>query len=262
VEPRLGHLPPLLDKLSAQNIHVWCDVEEAYPRLLRSMHDRPPVICVAGRITEEDEQAVAIVGTREPTTEGEEQAQRLAAACAEERLTVVSGLARGCDRAAHRGALAGRGRTIAVLGAGIRAENLKPHMDLIWRITESGAVVSELAPHAEPTPARLLARNRMQVGLSQAVIVVQAGPSGGAMRTAERATKSGRTVYAAVWPPGLAQAAGNELLIRGGARPLRDVEDVPELAREVREALARRRAEHNAGDGPPRLFEEEGPEVR
>lgn len=258
VSAHLEHLPPLLEKLAAQNIRVWCDVEEPYPRLLRAMRDRPPVLCVAGRISEEDEQAVAIVGKREPTREGEEQARRLAVACAEERLTVVSGLARGCDRAAHRGALAGHGRTIAVLGAGIRAENLKPHMDLIWRITEAGAVVSELPPHAEPTPARLLARNRLQVGLSQAVVVVQAGPSGGAMRTADRAFKSGRPVYAVVWPETLEETAGNRQLLRGDARPLHGPEEIPELAREVRELLARRRAEHGFGEGPPRLFGEEG----
>jgi DNA processing protein len=246
-----------LRELAGQNIHVWCDVDEPYPRLLRRMRDRPPVLCIAGRMWEADEQAVAIVGTRTPTKSGERMAARLAQACVEAKLTVVSGLALGCDTWAHQGALQAQGRTIAILGSGIQLITPRENAELARRIAEVGAVLSEKPPRMEPSSSSLLMRNRLQVALSQAVIIVQAGESGGAMSTAERATKQGRPVYAVVWERGLPQAAGNEKLLRSGARPLSDDDEIEEVAQVVRENLER--SLQAPADGEPQrgLFEEE-----
>ncbi|NLO74838.1 MAG: DNA-protecting protein DprA [candidate division WS1 bacterium] len=226
-------------ELAQQNIRVLCDVDEAYPCLLKRMRDRPPVLCVAGRLDEEAEPSVAIVGTRSPTREGKEQARLLARACVAERLTVVSGLALGCDTWAHRGALEVEGRTVAVLGSGIRLLTPKENAELGRRIAETGAVVSELPPWVGPSSSRLLARNRLQVALSQVVIVVQAGPSGGAMSTAERAFRTGRPVCVVTWPVDLEKTEGNEKLLQAGGHPLTGPEEIPELARMVRENLER-----------------------
>jgi DNA processing protein len=244
-------------ELAEQNIHVFCDVDESYPRLLRRMRDRPPVLCVAGRLREVDKQAVAIVGTRSPTRAGAEQAYKLARTCVAQGLTVLSGLALGCDTWAHRGALEGHGRTVAVLGSGIRLITPRENAELARRIAEVGAVVSEQPPWAEPSSSRLLARNRLQVALSQSVIVVQAGPSGGAMSTAERAFKVGRAVYAVTWPEGIEKAQGNTALLQAKAFPLAGEEDIPELARMVRESLERALQEQPSTEPQKALFDGE-----
>ena len=175
----LDHVRRVLARLAEQNLAVLCDWEPDYPAILREMNDAPPVLCRAGRLLPRDEPAVAIVGTRTPTPEGRQMAEALGRACAAEGITVVSGLALGCDTGAHVGALDGGGRTIAVLGSGILAISPRQNLDLAREIAEQGAVLSEAAPGAQPSAPRLLARNRLQVGLAQAVIVVQAGPSGG-----------------------------------------------------------------------------------
>jgi DNA processing protein len=253
VRGRLPRAEEILEELTAQNIRVLCDVDDSYPRLLRGVRDRPPVLCVAGTLLAEDELAVAIVGTRQPTEAGAERARSLGQACVEAGLTVISGLALGCDTEAHRGALAGHGRTVAVLGSGIRAVTPRENLELARRIAEAGAVLSEQPPFAVPNSGRLLARNRLQVALSQAVIVVQAGPGGGAMSTAERAFRTGRTVYAVAWPAGLERARGNELLLERGARRLEGAAEISDLARVVRVALEHRPSEA----AQPPLFGEE-----
>ncbi len=243
-----------LEEIARQNISVLCDFELEYPRVLIEMRDSPPVLCIAGRRLAVDEPAVALVGTRQPTREGRERATRLAQALAQEGITVVSGLARGCDTAAHRGALSSGGRTLAVLGSGITIISPRQNLELARRIATSGAVFSELPPNAMPSTARLLARNRLQVGLSQAVIVVQAGSSGGGMRTAERAFKMNRLVYVVVWPAGEEKAGGNYRLLDEGARALGEVKDIPNLVRELYVHQERSRREQAVAKTQMRLF--------
>jgi DNA processing protein len=229
----LDHVRRVLQRLEEQNIAVRCDWEEDYPRILREMPDAPPVLCWAGRLLPRDEPAVAIVGTRTPTREGLAMAEALGRACAAAEITVVSGLALGCDTAAHQGALEGGGRTVAVLGSGIVAISPRQNLELAREIAEHGAVLSEAPPGAQPSAPRLLARNRLQVGLSRAVIVVQAGETGGAMQTAERARKTNRLVCAVAWPAGTAKSEGNAALLRTGARALTGPGEIPNLIQEV-----------------------------
>jgi DNA processing protein len=260
----LDHVRRVLERLQEQNLAVICDWEADYPAILHEMADAPPVLCRAGRLLPRDEPAVAIVGTRSPTAEGLALAEALGRACAQAGVTVVSGLALGCDTAAHVGALRGGGRTVAVLGSGIVAVSPRQNLELAREIAEHGAVFSEAAPGAQPSAGRLLARNRLQVGLSRAVLVVQAGETGGAMATAERGRKTRRLVCAVAWPEGSAEGAGaaksegNRLLLQSGAWPLAGAQDIPNLLEELYVHESREREERTAAAEQQQLFDTGG----
>lgn len=206
---------------------TWDDAR--FPKRLRELKDAPVILFVRGAMKKGDENAVAIVGTRAASEEATKIATTLAYELALRGLCVVSGLALGIDTAAHVGALdAEDGRTIAVLGSGIRAIHPRENAELAERIASHGALLSELMPNAPPKGPQLMARDRLISGLSRAVIVVEAGQKSGSMDTAERARKQGRLVYAV---PG---SEGTEGLLKGGARRL-EIEDVDfdSLAEEI-----------------------------
>ena len=250
----VDHVSRVLERLREQNLAVVCDWEADYPAILHEMSDAPPVLCRAGRLLPRDEPAVAIVGTRSPTPEGLALAEALGRACARAGVTVVSGLALGCDTAAHLGALRGGGRTVAVLGSGIVAISPRQNLELSREIAEHGAIFSEAAPGASPSAGRLLARNRLQVGLARAVIVVQSAETGGAMTTAERGRKARRLVCAVAWPEGTGKSEGNRLLLQTGARALRGAEEIPNLLEEVYVHESREREERAAAAEQQQLF--------
>ncbi len=206
---------------------TWDDAR--FPKKLRDLKDAPVILFVRGAIKKGDENAVAIVGTREPSGGAIEIAITLACELALRGLCVVSGLAAGIDTAAHVGALdAEDGRTVAVLGSGIRVIHPRENAELAERIASHGALISELMPNAPPRGPQLMARDRLISGLSRAVIVIEAGAKSGSLDTAERARKQGRLVYAV---PG---SEGTEALLKGGARRL-DMEgvDLDALAEEI-----------------------------
>jgi DNA processing protein len=192
---------------------TWDD--DRFPDCVRVLADAPMVLFVRGAIKKEDAQAVAIVGTREPSQRAVEAATTLGRELAARGLTIVSGLALGVDTAAHRGAIdSDGGRTLAVLGSGIRFIHPKENTELAEEIVSNGALLSELHPNTPPRGPQLMARDRIISGLSRAVIVVEAGEKSGSMDTAARAKKQGRAVYAV---PG---SAGTEQLLSGGAHRL------------------------------------------
>jgi DNA processing protein len=233
-----------LERLAEAGARVLCPFDAGYPPVLAEMHHPPPVICVSGDWRAEDLLAVGVVGTRSPSREGADLAEQLGAALAAARVTVVSGLARGIDTAAHRGALAGGGRTIAVLGSGIRIIHPAENAPLAAQIAARGAVISELSPNARPSVRTLMARNRLQSALSKAVVVVESGEQGGSLQTAEDARRQGRLLFAVDWARPSPTSAGTRKLIAEGARPLRGLEDVPglvEMARAHVPVSARRR---------------------
>jgi DNA processing protein len=158
----------------SRQIEVLLDTDPNYPARLKEIHDPPGVLFLQGEILKLDELAIAIVGTRHATSYGTQQAERLASGLARAGYTIVSGLARGIDAAAHRGALAAGGRTIAVLGSGI--ENLYPpeHRDLADEVRTRGALLSEAPPRTPPLGGAFPQRNRLISGLSLGVIVVEA----------------------------------------------------------------------------------------
>jgi DNA processing protein len=200
-----------------------------YPPALAAIHDPPITLCVRGALHPGDARAVAIVGARRGTHAGLEVARTLGAELAAAGVTVVSGLARGIDQAAHEGALAAGGRTIAVLGSGVHSVYPAHHAGLAERIARQGAVVSELEPDAEPSRHTFPQRNRVIAGLSLGIVVVEAGPRSGSLITADLAMQSGRELFAV--PGSILEplARGPNRLLREGAHLVESAADVLEV---------------------------------
>jgi DNA processing protein len=167
-----------------------------YPVLLRQIYDPPPVLSVKGELRSEHNLSVAIVGSRRCSAYGQDQAARLAHLLALAGFTVVSGMARGIDTAAHRGALSSQGQTVAVQGCGLSRCYPPENEELYLRIARQGCVLSELPLQAEPLKEHFPARNRIIAGLCMATIVVEAGLRSGAMITARLAMENNREVMA------------------------------------------------------------------
>ena len=201
---------------------------EAFPPLLRAVHDPPPGLYLrgAGAVELLSRPAVAIVGARSCSAYGRSVARTLAREAASAGLVVVSGLARGIDGEAHRGALDARGITIAVLGCGVDRDYPAGHAELARRIADTGLIVSEYAPGVEPAPWRFPARNRIVAGLCAATVVVEARERSGALITADFALEEGREVLAVPGEITSALSAGSNALLRLGATPLLTVDDV------------------------------------
>ncbi len=199
-----------------------------YPRNLLQIYDPPPVLYVRGELTPEDEWAVAVVGTRRASAYGREAARRLSEDLARNRVTVVSGLARGIDAVAHRAALEAGGRTIAVLGSGVDVIYPPEHRRLAQSIAENGAILSEYPLGTRPEGGNFPPRNRIISGLSKGVIIVEAGVRSGALITADFAAEQGRDVFAV--PGSIFQrgSVGTNRLIQEGAHPVLSASDVLE----------------------------------
>ena len=198
------------------------------PPLLRAIHDPPPGLFVRGAAPAAvlERPAVAIVGARACSGYGASVARSLGRELAAAGLVVVSGLARGVDGEAHRGALDAGGSTVAVLGCGIDRDYPAAHADLARRIAETGLIVSEYAPAVEPAPWRFPARNRIVAGLAAATVVVEARERSGALITADLALEAGREVFAVPGEITSALSAGTNALLKLGASPLTCAADV------------------------------------
>ena len=203
-------------------------LDERYPPALKQIYDPPPVLYVKGEFTRSDSLAIAIVGCRRCTTYGSEQASRFAYMLANAGFTIVSGMARGIDTAAHRGALNAKGRTIAVQGCGLANIFPPENKQLFEMIPESGACVSELPLTYEPLAENFPARNRIIAGLTMGTIVIEATARSGALLTAKAALDSDREVMAM---PGMVDSPaskGTHRLIKDGAKLIESIEDVME----------------------------------
>jgi DNA processing protein len=201
------------------------------PPLLRAIYDPPPRLYLRGG-AENDvlaKPAVAIVGARACSPYGAQVARRLGGELAAAGLVVVSGLARGIDGEAHRGALEVGGLTVAVLGCGIDRDYPAAHAELARRVRERGLVVSEYEPGVEPAPWRFPARNRIIAGLSGATVVVEARERSGALITADLALEEGRDVLAVPGEITSSLSAGTNALLKLGAAPCTSAADVLEL---------------------------------
>jgi len=198
-----------------------------YPDSLAAIYDPPPVLFLRGSLASRARR-VAIVGARGATPSGRSLARDLARGLAARGIEVISGLARGIDGSAHEGALLGGGTTIAVLGSSVDIIYPGEHRDLASRAEQRGAVVSEFPPGTRPAPANFPRRNRIIVGLSEAVIMVEAGSKSGALITARVALEEGRDVLAVPGRPADPLAYGPNLMIRDGATLVRGLQDVLE----------------------------------
>ena len=199
-----------------------------FPPLLGAIHDPPPGLFVRGGGDLEllARPAVAVVGARECSGYGASVARMLGRELAAAGLVVVSGLARGVDAEAHRGALDAGGVTVAVLGCGVDRDYPAAHAELARRIAQTGLIVAEYAPGVEPAPWRFPARNRIIAGLCAATVVVEARERSGALITSDLALEEGREVFTVPGEIGSALSAGTNALLKLGAAPLTGAADV------------------------------------
>jgi DNA processing protein len=240
-----------VERIESANARVLMLGQAEYPAQLGSLPDAPRVLFLQGSILPEDGRAVALVGTRHPTSYGRKVARSLAEGLARAGVTVVSGLARGIDGIAHKGALDAGGRTLAVLAGGLLRLYPPEHRNLANEVVASGALLTESSMNQEPLAGLFPARNRIISGLSRVVVIVQAPAKSGALITAERAADQGRTVLAVPGPIDDEASAGCNALIREGAVLCRSVEDVLEELDGVSAVAARAKAEERAAAGMP-----------
>jgi len=212
----------------AQKLGIWIiNIEdERYPPALKKIYDPPVVLYVKGSLSRSDNLAVSIVGTRRCSLYGQEQASRLAHFLSSAGFTICSGMARGIDTAAHKGALSAGGRTIAVQGCGL--SNIFPpeNKKLFEMIAEAGACISELPLRYEPLAENFPPRNRIIAGLSLGTIVIEAGLRSGAMITAKASLENNREVMAVPGKIDSPLSRGANKLIKEGAKLIDSVEDV------------------------------------
>ncbi len=210
----------------ANSIEILTRNHAQYPRPLVEIADPPALLFVHGTIEPNDSLAIAIVGSRHATHYGLTQAERLAGSLARAGLTIISGLARGIDAAAHRGALAAGGRTIAVLGSGVLNIYPPENRELAFDVRQRGALISEAPPRGEPLSGAFPQRNRIISGLSLGVVVVEASNRSGALITARHAGEQGRDVFAVPGPVDSRMSHGCHRLIRDGAKLVETADDI------------------------------------
>lgn len=236
--------------------------DSSYPARLRMIPDPPPLLYLKGEIRREDEKAVAVVGSRSTSDYGRRVARDLCRGLASLGFTVVSGMARGIDGAAHETSLIAGGRTIAVLGSGVDRVYPAEHDKLYRRISENGAVISEFPMGTRPLAFNFPARNRLISGLSLGVVVVEATEKSGSLITAALALEQGREVFAVPGEVGASRSRGAHRLIRQGAKLVETVDDIMEeiapqlLVRSGKAVSAPRRTlPQNLGDEFQRIFD-------
>ena len=197
-----------------------------YPALLRDIYDPPIVLYVWGGLQDRDRHAIGVVGTRKPSHYGAECAKKFSYQLAYAGVTVVSGLARGVDTAAHQGALAAKGRTIAVIGSGFLSLYPPENLALAEKIAGSGAVVSEFSMTVKADRQTFPMRNRIISGCSFGLLVVEAGGRSGALISANQAGEQGRSIYAVPGRIDQPNAIGSNRLIQQGAKLVTGAADI------------------------------------
>ena len=220
----------------SRNIQLLIRGRDGFPKALESIPDPPHLLYLRGVLQTADANAVAMVGSRSCTSYGRKITEQLSGDLARAGFTVISGLARGIDGIAHRGALKAGGRTLAVLAGGLSRIYPPEHTDLAEEVVTAGALLTEASMHMEPMAGMFPARNRLISGLSRGVVVIEAAERSGALITASHAADQGRPVFAV---PGLMDSpssAGVHQLLRKGAILIRGVEDILEELEGVRPA--------------------------
>jgi DNA processing protein len=242
-----------LDGIQRTQIEVRSILDAEYPRRLLTISDPPPLLYVSGTLHASDDLAIAVVGARRGTAAGRLVTERLAGDLAEAGFTIVSGLARGVDAAAHRGALEAGGRTVAVLGCGLRRTYPPEHQRLRDEIEEHGAVVSELSLDAPPHSGHFPRRNRIISGLSYGVVVTEAAIDSGSLITARLAADQGREVFAVPGSVNEETSRGTHALIKEGATLVEHAQDVidviaPQLEPAMRSRVSPARSPYGPAD--------------
>ncbi len=216
------------DRLEQNGVHVVTIHDRGYPERLKQIHDPPPLLFLKGELLAEDHQSIAIVGSRHCSEYGRTVAHQISQELALRGFTIISGLARGIDAAAHEGALKAGGRTLGILGCGVDVAYPPEHDRLKETISRQGAIISEFSMGTAPEPKNFPKRNRIISGMSLGVIVVEASQQSGALITAACALEQGREVFAVPGPVGSKTSVGTHRLIKQGAKLVESVEDVLE----------------------------------
>ncbi len=218
-----------LEKLDRAGVRALTWNDDAYPSGLKEIYDKPPVLYMRGQLTANDAWSVAVVGTRRATAYGRQAAEELATGLAHGGVTVVSGLARGIDSIGHQAALAAGGRTVAVLACGLDLIYPPENMKLAQRIMEQGALISDYPLGTQPRSSFFPRRNRIMVGLSLGVLVIEGDLKSGALITARQALDENREVFAvpgSIYSP--TYRGTNWLIQSGQAKLVTKVEDISE----------------------------------
>ena len=215
-----------LEWLAEPNNHLITLADEDYPRLLLETSDPPPILFAKGQLSCLQQPSIAIVGSRNPTAQGEKNAHEFAMLLAEFGFTIVSGLAIGIDAAAHRGALASNGKTIAVVGTGLDIVYPAKHRELAHEIIKQGLLISEFSLGTPSLPQNFVQRNRVISGLSMGCLVVEASLQSGSLITAKFATEQDRDVFAIPGSIHSPQSKGCHQLIKQGAKLVDAVQDI------------------------------------
>ncbi|MES0335178.1 MAG: DNA-processing protein DprA [Candidatus Magnetobacterium sp. LHC-1] len=216
----------VMDKIEKSGATVIKLGDEDYPLPLREIYDAPIILYVKGRLIQEDRYCIAVVGSRLSTPYGVSVTEKLSEELASKGFTIVSGLARGIDTAAHKAALRANGRTIAVLGCGIDRVYPPENRWIMQRISDKAAVVSEFIPGTMPNKENFPMRNRLISGLSLGVLVVEAGQTSGALITAKIALEQGKEVFAIPGNIFSVSTVGTHRLIQNGAKLVHCADDI------------------------------------
>lgn len=217
-----------LEEIEANNLRIVTLEDEHYPSTLKNLSTPPPVLYLKGEYTKQDELALAIVGTRRCTPYGKLAAEKIAKELTKAGFTIVSGMAVGIDSAAHKGALAGHGRTIAVLGSGFSHIYPRENLDLMKRIVDCGCVISEFYTDFWPTKWSFPQRNRVISGLARGTLVAEAPQKSGALITAKLALEQGKEVFAIPGSINNENSRGTHKLIKEGAKLVENIRDIIE----------------------------------
>jgi DNA processing protein len=234
-----------LDQIEKQGISFVTIQDERFPRNLKEIYDPPPFLYVKGELREDDNLSLAVVGSRNASPYGKEMTKRLSQTLTERGFTIVSGLARGIDTCAHKGALEGRGRTLAVLGSGIDLIYPWENKGLAEEITLHGAMVSEFPFGTQPEAINFPPRNRIISGLSLGTVIVEASFRSGSLITARMALEQGREVFAVPGNVDSPWSKGTNRLIKEGAKLIMDPNDI------IEEVLPQYKAPVTSGQGKP-----------
>ncbi len=217
-----------MEKLDRYGVKVFTWHDPGYPSRLKEIYDYPPLIYVRGSLLPEDEWCLAVVGTRRATVYGRQVTEEIVADLAQNRITIVSGLAKGIDSVAHHSALEAGGRSIAVFACGLDIVYPSDNAELARRIIQQGALISEYPLGTRPKADNFPRRNRIMSGLSLGVLVIEAGKTSGAMITARLALEQNREVFAIPGSILSPASSGTNYLIQEGAKLVGDYTDILE----------------------------------
>lgn len=237
-----------IERAREEGVEIITSLDDTYPRSLREIHDPPPVLYVKGDVDALSKPAVAVVGSRRNTFYGQSQAERISAELGRFGLVVSSGLARGIDSAAHRGALKGGGETVGVLGCGVDVVYPPENGELYEKVAAHGAVVSEFPLGTPPEGGNFPRRNRVICGLAMGVFVVEAAERSGTLITVNHAVEQGKGVFALPGPVNSITSRGTHKLIKEGAVL---VEEAADIIREIAPELMREKASRPEGAESP-----------